>query len=339
MKRKTAALATLALAFGLAACQTEPVPTPSPEPAPATPGAVLSQERLDEILDEISDSLSAADSASSADELGDRITGPALEMRTAEYALASLSGGQDTVTPLVTDSQVAVVAATTEWPRVVNVVTTIPEGTNLPLLITLVQDEARDPFALWAWVRLFPGVSMPATTQPTAGSSPVAPDAEGLVMSPEAALAAYVDLLNNRDDSEYSNAFGDEPFRTNWGQTLDQLASAVEVAGGAEQSSEAGSAGTHSIATHDGGAIVVGSIAQTLTVTRTVEGSTLNVGPSLAYGGEPTVQGSLTARYLATVAFYVPPADAEDQQITVLGAEQVQMGVDRDDSVSPDQSE
>nr|NLD39638.1 hypothetical protein [Actinomycetales bacterium] len=336
MKRTTTALAAMALAFGLAACQSEPIPTPSPEPAPPTPGAVLSQDRLEEILAEVSSSLTAADAAASAAELGERFTGPALEMRTAEYALASLSSGANEVTPLVTDAQVSVVAATTEWPRVANVVTTIPEGTNLPLLLTFVQQGARENYALWSWVRLFPGVAMPATTQPAVGSAPVAPDASGLLMSPEAALGAYVDLLNNREESASSGSFAEEPFRANWGQTLDQLASAVEVAGTAAQVSEVSPEGSYSIATHDGGAIVVGAINQTLTVTRTVEGSTLNVGPSLAYGGESTVQGSLTATYLATVAFYIPPEGGDEQQVTVLGAEQVQIGVTRDDSVSPD---
>ena len=68
---------------------------------------------------------------------------------------------------------------------------------------------------------------------------------------------------------------------------------------------------------------------------RTVEDGKLTVGPRLAYYGERDVVGSLTTSYLTTVAFYVPPAGS-DAQIQVLGAYQVLMGAERDDSTNPD---
>ncbi|HZK04926.1 MAG TPA: hypothetical protein VFC82_03660 [Actinomycetaceae bacterium] len=327
-------VAITALTLGLSACQASFVPSPDPQPAPPEPGPVLSTDRLDGILDEIGETLTSADAATSAEELSDRITGPAREMRSAEYQLASISGGANPVTPIETEPQVSIIPATTAWPRVAGVVTTIPEGTNLPELLTLVQEDARDPFALWSWVRLFPGVTVPATTAPVTGSAPVAPDSDTLRFTPQATLEAYVDILNNGDDSESAGDFEADPFRTGYAQTVQSLASAVEAAGTATQQSAVGDDGTHSIGTHEGGAIVVGTVDQVLTVQRTVEDATLTVGPNLAYGGEPGVSGSLIATYLTTIAFYVPPSDSEEP-VTVLGAEQVLMGVERDDSTVP----
>ncbi|HHW82844.1 MAG TPA: hypothetical protein GX743_03330 [Actinomycetales bacterium] len=329
MKRTTAAAAALTLTLGLAACQPEPVPTPNPEPAPAEAGSVMSEDRLNEVLADISAQIAAADAVADADELGDRVLAPAREMRAGQYALTAVTGGSIATPPIAVDSQSSAVVATTKWPRVAEVITTIPTGSNLPLLIFLVQENPRDKFGMWSWVRLFPGTESPATTRPAIGSAPVAPDQDGLLMTPEETLAAYADLLNNRTDSEFAATFTEEPHRAGHWQTVDSLATAVEAAGTVTQNSAVSDYDTYAIGTHDGGAIVMGLLNQEIVLTRTVEDATLSVGPILAYGEDPTVDGSLTASYLLSVAFYIPPATDGEGQITVLGAEQALLDVVR----------
>lgn len=325
------AAAALVLALGLAACAEEELPEPNPDPAPETPEAVISDERLDEILDEINDALVEADAESSFDEISDRITGPAVQIREAEYALSQIT--EDPVSDLATDSQLAIVAATDKWPRVVFVATSIPEDANLPLLLTLVQESPRTNYELWSWVRILPGVEMPQTVSAAVGSAPVAEDANSLVASPQEVLEQYVDLLNEGDDSDYADSFAEDSFREMVRSQASDLDDAVSDAGEAAMDASARTGdGVMALETYDGGAIVVGVISNDLRVEKTVARGTLEVGDVLAYGGdnEVTTEEPLTAHYLATIAFYVPPAGSDDA-ISVLGAEYVLADVTRGD--------
>lgn len=337
MRRRKAivAFATLAVAGSLAGCGPAPLPEPSASPAPETPVAVLDAEQLDSVLAKVGETLAAADAAADGEQLAGRVTGPAATMRRAEYQLAADSGGANTVTPLVTEGQVEVVAATDGWPRTVMVITTIPEETNLPLLLTLVQQDARANYQLWSWVRLLPGVQMPSTANPAVGSPVVPADSDQLVMTPAQALERYVDVLNRGSESEFAASFAQDAFRTGRDKRLADLNTAVAAAGSATQSATVNAAGTWSLGTHDGGAIVVGAVDQTLAVKRTVAGSTLRLGTPFAFGASQLVEGTIAASYLVTVAFYVPPSGSAEP-VQVLGAEQVLTGTSRDDSTSPD---
>lgn len=325
--------AALAVVFAVGACASAPLPEPTASPAPDTPPAVIIDAQLERILSSVSETLVAADAASSPEALVGRVTGPARVMREAEYALAAATDGQDPVTPLVTAPQVAIVSATTEWPRLVSVVTEIPEGANLPLLLALVQTEARDNYQLWSWVRLLPGTEMPATVNPEVGSPPVAADSDALRISPTVAVEHYADLLAGGD--EFAAEFAEDAFRTRFLSSVATLSEGVSVAGEAETTATPSEHGVQAIGTNDGGAIVFAAIDQRLIVRRTVAGATLQVGEGLAYGGDREVRGTLTASYLVSIALHVPPAGSEEQ-VRVLGFEQVLTGVERDDSTSPD---
>jgi hypothetical protein len=329
-----AALATVAISLSLSACGPEPVPEPIDVPTNEVPGAVVDQEQLDGILAAVTETLVAADAAAEAEQLSGRVTGPAREMRQAEYELARTSDGEYTVTPLVTDAQVAIVAATTEWPRVVQVVTTIPEGANLPRLITLVQADPRANYELWSWVRLLPGTEMPATVNPATGSPVVPADSEALLATPQQVIERYAEVIND-EESEYAASFADDELRDLFARELASLSDGAEEAGTVEQAVAVAEHGTYALGTNDGGAIVVGAIEREVTFTRTIEGSTLQVGENIALGGATEVEGSHTATYLVALAFHVPAAGS-DAQIRLLGTERILVAVTRDDSVSPD---
>ncbi|MGM0385031.1 MAG: hypothetical protein ACQERF_03475 [Actinomycetota bacterium] len=329
-----AALATAALSLILSACGPEPVPEPLEVPTNEAPGAVVDQDQLDGILAAVMETLVAADAAAEAEQLGGRVTGPARAMREAEYELARTSEGDYTVTPLVTDAQVAVVGATSQWPRVVQVVTTIPEGANLPRLITLVQADPRADYELWSWVRLLPGTEMPATVNPATGSPVVPADSDTLLASPQEVIERYVDVIND-EESEHAGSFADDELRDLFSRELASLSEGAAEAGTVEQSVAVSEHGTYALGTNDGGAIVVGAIERDVTFTRTIEGSTLQVGSNIALGGATEVEGSHTATYLVALAFHVPAAGG-DGQVELLGTERILVGVTRDDSVSPD---
>src|SRR5699024_8745836 len=132
-----------------------------------------------------------ADSDSDADLLAVRLDDPALAVRAAEYRLRSATADTDNATglqPLTTSSDVAIVAATEEWPRHVFVVTEIPDDANSPLLIALRQETPHEPYRMFSWVRLLPGVTTPQTDVAEIGSTPVDPGDEDYLTSPAQAL-------------------------------------------------------------------------------------------------------------------------------------------------------
>lgn len=328
---RVGALAAAAAAV-LAGCAI-PVPGVEADPAPDGPQPALDEPRIDRVLDSVAAVLAEGDEAADAELLESRVTGPALATRLAEYKLAEVTADSEdeATTPqqLTTEPQVVAVSQGDTWPKTIFVFTTIADGMNTPLLIGLQQDDPRADYRLFSWVRLLPEVTTPATAVVAEGSPQVAPDAEGLRLSPVDAVAAYASALEDTE-SDDNAAFADDIFRTLVSDDRIAIRESVEDAG---EYSEAYSADADftpvSLATADGGAIVFGAIDSTHTYERTIDDSEMTVGGPLALmAGEADgieVEESVSASYHLMVAFYVPP-DAE-AQIQVLGAERVLQSV------------
>ncbi|MPV38142.1 hypothetical protein [Georgenia subflava] len=334
--RRTSAAAGVALALALlAGCSTE-VPQPDPDPVAETPPPALDEARFDRVLQEVAEAISAGDEARDPEVLSTRVTGPALDLRSGEYRLAEATDGEAVPEPITTAPQVQAVSATADFPRIAMAITEMPEGANLPLLVTLVQPEPREQYKLWGWVQLFPGVQTPALTHPEAGSAVVAPDADTLVATPTEVVERFVATINDTG-SEFAPQFAADPYRDSLLSTTAELDEAVQAAGDATLSAEVGDDGPVSIATADGGAIVMGELRSELTFQKTVAGSELRAGGAIGalLGDDTEVRGSVTGISDVLVAFYVPPADAEDTTIQALGATTVLVEVTRDDSSAP----
>lgn len=306
----------------LAGCAGE-VPQPHPEPAATTPQPVLEPERIERILGEVEETIEAADSELDPALLDGRVTGPALDMRAAEYRLAQASDGERAPTPLTTASQVEAVAATDEWPRSAVVISHVPDDANLPLLLVLTQADARSQYQLWFWTSLLPGVQTPSIANVETGSPQLAPDAEGLLLSPLETVAGYAELLADPDGARAAQ-FGPDPFREGYVSMIQALRETVEVAGEVAEDYAVRDGSVVALQAVDGGAVVVGVIEATLTITKTVEGGSLEAGGDigLLMGESADIEGSAEAHYLIPVAFSVPPAGSEEP-VTVLGASHV----------------
>lgn len=342
MRRSTTGSALAAggaLVLGLlAGCSTE-LPQPEPDPTAETAPPVLDEERFDRVLEEVSATITAADEARDGEALQSRVTGPALDMRQAEYRLAEATDGQASPAPITTATQVEAVAATEDFPRTAMTITQVPEGSNLPLLMALTQPEAREQYKLWGWVELFPGIETPALISPETGSAQLAPDAEGLVATPAQVVERYVDTLNNAE-SEFAGQFAEDPYKKTARETTAQLDANIEAAGEASISFSVGDSGPLALATADGGALVLGELGSAQTIRKTVPGATLTVGGQIGalLGDDKEVRGSVTGTSDLLVAFYVPPAGGEDATIRPLGATPgggVLTEVTRDDAAAP----
>lgn len=312
--RRSPALAAFAVlaAAGLVACS-PPLPEPRPDPPPAVLPPALSTGQLGDVLADVAATVRNADSELDEDLLAPRATGPAVDIRAAEYTLAD-AGDDEAITAIPTSPQTLMVPATDTWPRTIMVVTDPPEDLQAPLLLTLVQDNPRAPYRMWSWVRLFPGVQMPATTQPEIGSTEVAE----LSVPPGEVLERYVDLLTEEDDSEYVEGFVEDPLRSGIAATREAFSDLVGDNGTLAETYQALD-DVHAVATADGGAIVVGVVRTVTTIT--LSDSTLTIGDqTAALLGEDTVESDLAITWLSVVAFAVPPAGT-DAPIEVLGAE------------------
>lgn len=321
--------AGLTLAGALVACS-GPVPQPDPDPTAPEAAPVLTEDRVESILAELQDTLAEADEQRDAELLTGRLTGPALEMRRAEYQLSEAADEDRVPTVLSTASQVQVIAATEEWPRSLFVVSEIPEGENLPLLLVLTQEDPRSQYKLAAWMPLLPGAATPPMARADTGSQPVPPDATGLRLAPQEVVAQYGELLAGGEDED--ELFATDPFRERYVQAVSQLAETVEVAGELDQDFEVVEGTVAAMATAQGGALVVGVLRNELTLTRTVEGATLRAAGDIGIllGEDNRVDGMVTAEFLFPVAFDVPAAET-DEPIAVIGAQQVITGVSRSD--------
>ena len=324
MKRRAAALAGVATAaLALAACA-PPLPTPQPDAVPASVEPALTAEQIEDVLGDIAGTLEAADAALTPEALDVRVTGPAKTTRVVQYSLAALDAG--TVTTIPAAVQTVMDPATDAWPRTVMAVTEAPEDLRAPLLLTLVQNNPREQFQLWSWVRLFPGVEMPATTQPEIGSAIVPLDADTVSVPPSEVMPWYMDVLTNGSESPHAAAFvADDPLRAQMAGVRAGYSALLTDKGSLTETYGPIDSGPYTIGTADGGAIVVAGM-QTVTSITLVDSTLSPTNPAAALLGKPTVASNMTIIWLSTVAFAVPPAGSPDP-ISVLGAEHVAIQV------------
>ncbi|PFG20274.1 hypothetical protein [Serinibacter salmoneus] len=321
---------TLAASLGLtlAACSEDVVPELQAPTVPEYAPPALSEIQIQDILADIAASIEAADEADDAAELGDRVTAPATDIREAQYALEVATGGETTPQELWTETDLDVITASDSWPRSLLAVTEPDADSALRLYLGIVQEGPRDPYRLVAWSLLLPGVETPTFADISVGSAPVTADQEGLVMTPTQALTRLADVLDLRT-SEYADQFADDDYRTFLREELDGIVEGIEVAGDVDQAVEPGEI-VFAIGTAEGGALVMGDLTTTVTLRRTVEDSELNLAGEMAeLGGEEAVENAAEATYRSMVTLYIPPADAEDQSVRLLGAERVLASVER----------
>ena len=177
--------------------------------------------------------------------------------------------------------------------------------------------------------------SIPVLTKQTAQrAKQVTADSAGLVSTPQAVLAAYVDALNN-PEGENGKAFPDDLLRQKIQATR---ATNLNSLGEVTVTAAAGSDGFQGLQLEegDGGALVFTTLTYTVVYKRTVDGSDLTLQGDVAalMGGNQKIVGTVTATYDSMVAFAIPK-EGSGETAAILGAETALMKVDRDDSQAP----
>lgn len=330
MKRRTLAAATavlMASTLALGACSGEIVAQSGDA---AQSAANLDLERISSVLSDTGTAMAHADTSMNAADLSGRVSQGALATRTAQYALASASGQ----TPLALDFTPSSLAITNSesWPRAIFNISG-SSSTALPVLQVYVQESARSDYQLTNYARLLGGTQLTLPPVGT-GSAYVTGTSEGFTVSPEAALAQYITMLNS--GKQDTSQFVADEFTKSYFSIIEDLNSSVSAAGSVTPAATASDYPISGLVLQDGSALVAANFKYTLTYQRTVAGATMSLGGNTAALSQSgaTVEGSAVANYLGTVIMRIPSKSAGGT-IQIVGGERSIASVTLDPSSNP----
>lgn len=316
-----AALTVLALT----GCTTD---IPNPTLSPTKPAVdeiinpVMSQEQLERVLGEVVAAVAEADATLNKELLEARVSGPALQVRSAAYNLARKSDNISAPAPIAaTPIQWFLPSATEEWPRSVMVVTGELTGDPQQMLV-LRQETPRAAYKLWHYQQLLPGAKFPEVSSPELGATLVKPDSKLLMMDANVLPEAVGDMLNNGAESFYTQYIdGTNAYISDVSSVQRNLAETLENAD-VVFSHALGDETLILHSTLEGGALVSLFMKDTYRIVPKERGDAVAIsGPeAILLGSEGSVTGIETV-YGAMLLFYLPPTGS-DQLIRVLGASQ-----------------
>jgi len=326
---KYAVLALVATAT-VSGCAAPAIPIPAPAAVGDSPALTAEQNLA--VLAEINQVLTEASDSRDPEILRARVTGPALAIRASQLYVADIIDDDSLVTVLPASYQQLIIPSTSTWPRAAFAITDVTEELQPPRLLALVQAGPREPYKLWGWVQLIPGVQMPAFHEPRLGSEVVAADDTSLKITPIDAVNQYADLLTLGTASAFNDNF--EPIESDhfrywlagWVAAQEEALSEERVEGTYSLVARPYSSGVWAVRTADGGALVM---AELLTDERleAVEGAVLTpqtqTALALLQGHEFT--NVLTAQYRDIIALHVPAAGSPDT-VRLLGYSHIQIG-------------
>jgi hypothetical protein len=307
--------------------QAEPTPT-----ATAAPDATSNQQhvavtvpQLREILSRVSAASVKADEAKDPGLLASRFEGPALELRTANYAIRKIDNTVAALPAIPSGKiEVALPQQRDTWPRTVFTVVSNPaDKTASPIALMLVQESPRENYKVGYALTLEPKVVLPEVAGATVGAPQISPDNKLFVLAPSKIVSAYGDILLKGPGSEFAKYFDTtaDQFVAKTGFDAKQAQkAAIPDKASIEFSNEPGVGETIVFGTNDSGAIVVVNLNQIETVTPTEAGASVNPsGLTKTLSGITSTLKGVIARYSDQLMFYVPKIDS-NEKIVLLGS-------------------
>ena len=319
-----AAPATTAPATPLA---TTPMPTEEPEDdAPVTQPAVTVPQ-MERIMRRVAVFATDVDASRDATVAAERFTGPALEARTANYAIRGSLAEHPLPTPIpASPLTLTLPQQATGWPRtVLTIAKNSDDPTVAPSALTLVQQSPRENYKILYAISLAPDAEVPEVAPASIGAAPISPEFKGLVMPTGQVAAAYADVLLKGEASEFFPMFDAEgdTLMQQLGPTGQQaINDGLPATVDASYSNVVGDSPTIALATNDAGALVSVSIEQTENVIPN-DGGTIGFqpGPAAALSGFTGKSAKGVQRVIGIqLLFYVPGVGNESEdQIRLLG--------------------
>jgi hypothetical protein len=301
-----------------------PTPTDAVLPEDEQPPPAVSAPQLERIVSRISGVALEADAERDGTLAATRFTGPALDERTANYAIRGKIADYALPTPIPASAGgLTLPQATETWPR--TVLTVVHDDTDealAPTAVVLVQDNPRANYLVQSAVRLEPEAEIPDVAPATIGTAQLPPDSTFQILPPDQLAAAYADIVTKGEESEYFELFDVE------GDTLlagiaETRATKKKLPGTAtiEFSTAAGTTDPVALATNESGAIVAVDIVETEVVKPVDTGAKIELEPdsaTSALSGLTETEKGVQATYTDQLLFYVPPTGSSEK-IRLLG--------------------
>ena len=305
-------------------------PTASSTDAPDVPEIdppAVTVRQIDRIVGAISELTATADTDLNAELLATRFDGPALQLRTTNYAIRTADSAISPLPPIPTgEVEVVLPQQTQTWPRTVFVVSRDDkDATIAPVALFLVQDDARSNYKVNYAITLEPSAVLPDVAPASVGAPALGPDNAILKISPNAVALAYADILEKDTESASFADFeaeGDSLRAAIGVPGKDAIRAALPTTASVTFANGIGEEPPIALATNDAGAIVAINLSETTTVAPVEEGAAVNpTGQVKALSGVSVTTKGVTATYGDQLLFYVPPAGSTDK-IVLLGYSQ-----------------
>ncbi|MEO7348937.1 MAG: hypothetical protein ABIW32_03620, partial [Terrimesophilobacter sp.] len=310
--------------LGGSAVSPTPTPVVTEPPVSTDKPPVVNPTQLESIISDIASVAQRADAERDGKLLEDRFTGPALQMRTANYAIRSADANYASL-PAIPSGPVEVTLPqqNDKWPRTVFVVIHDSKQADVaPTALLLVQQSPRENYKVVYAVQLEAGTVLPELAAATVGTQRLEPDVKLFALPPSQLALAFGDVMMKGKDSEFDKFFDFE--NSTLVKSIGFDAKAARKAGipaiaHMELANVYVDADVIPMVTNDSGAIVATYINETETVTPVEAGALINAEGAVKTlsGVSSTTKGTI-ATYGDQLLFYLPPAGSK-QKIVLIG--------------------
>ncbi|PJJ63568.1 hypothetical protein [Compostimonas suwonensis] len=314
--------------FQAPASSSTPTPTPGSTELPATEledviPPVVTVPQLEKIVKDVSAIATNGDSSLNPDTAAVRFAGPALDLRKANYAIRGAIPDFAQPTPVPAGPlSLTLPVAIESWPRTVMTVTQNADTTLPPTALVLTQATPRDNYKVQYAITLEADATIPDVAPASIGAPLVAPDVKLLVLPPEQLAAAYGDILNLGEASQYYDLFdadGDSLREQVGLDAKNAKKASLPSTASIEFTNAPGTGPTLALGTNDSGAIVAVNLTETEVVKPVAEGATVSPeNAAKALSGVTASTKGVQSVYGDQLLFYVPAAGS-NEKIKLLG--------------------
>ncbi|HWM16254.1 MAG TPA: glycosyl transferase [Microbacterium sp.] len=305
-------------------------PTPSPSASVIVPegqqAPAVTKAQAERIIARIARTVGDADEALDPTLAATRMDGAVLAERATNYTLRGALADHPAPAVIPTKPlEIVLPQAYDGWPRTVMAVVNGSQDKTASIML-MTQEDAWSAYKLTYLASLEAATQMPDVAPDYVGATQVPPDSSFLVMAPEELAAAYADVLDNGEESEFFGQFETESDEFLAGLVSDRaerLASFNTTGASTGSLTFESVPGPHAplaLATLESGAIVAINMNDVDTVKSTNEDAVIKLpdNPTVQTlaGAEQAATG-FTATYSDQLFFYVP-GQGSNEKIRLL---------------------
>lgn len=306
-------------------------PTPSPTATVIAPDGqqapAVTKAQAERILTRIASTVADADAAMDGDLADTRLEGAALAARDTNYKLRAAVADYPAPAPILAKPlEIILPQAYDGWPRSVIAVADDDESKTSSIMVLTQQDQWSD-YKLSYVGSLEASTSLPDLAPAYIGAPQVEPDSPFLLLPPNEVAAAYADVVNKGEESDYYDLFeadGDQlraSIAADRQRRLEEFNKTASSTGSLEFSSAAGVQAPFALQTVESGAIVAVNINEIDTVKPTNADAVIKVDGNQTVktlAGVDQSQTGFATTFSDQVFFYVP-GPGSNEKIRLLG--------------------